>query len=91
MRVKKAGFGSLITGLVKRVLGKEEQNLPPQYYNLNLTSPKSSLSNYTNSTINPNVMNANNVSVMDASTVKTMSHGGSVEVGKGKDYIKDLI
>jgi len=28
---------------------------------------------------------------MDASKVKTMKSGGSVEIGKGKDYIKDLL
>jgi hypothetical protein len=36
-------------------------------------------------------MNASNVPVMNAKEVKTMSHGGSVEIGKGKDYIKDLL
>ena len=92
MKVKKAGLGSMITGLVGKILGKvDSQNLPPQYYNLNLTSPKNSLSNYTNSTINPNVMNANDVPVMNAAEVKTMSKGGSVEIGRGKDYIKDLL
>jgi hypothetical protein len=36
-------------------------------------------------------MNSNNVPVMNAGEVKTMSKGGSVEIGKGKDYIKDLL
>jgi hypothetical protein len=31
------------------------------------------------------------VQVMDASQVKTMKKGGSVVIGKGKDYIKDLL
>ena len=31
------------------------------------------------------------INVMDASKVKTMKIGGSVEIGKGKDYIKDLL
>jgi hypothetical protein len=91
-KVQKAGFGSMVSGLIGKILNRvDEQNIPQQYYNLNLTSPKNSISNYTNSITSPNTMNASNVDVMDASKVKTMSHGGSIEVGKGKDYIKDLI
>ena len=50
--------------------------------NLNLTSRAPTSSNQ---------QQTPGVQVMDASQVKTMKSGGSVVIGKGKDYIKDLL
>jgi hypothetical protein len=94
MKVKKAGLGSLINiaDLFKSALGQvQSQRAPEQYYNLNLTSGNSTAPRSTAQVTNTGTMNASNIPVMDAKEVKTMSKGGSVEVGKGKDYIKDLI
>ena len=92
MKIKKAGLGSLITSMFPQLFEKlNSQRAPEQYYNLNLISPKNTVSNYTSQTTNPGTMSASSIPVMDAKEVKTMSKGGSVEIGKGKDYIKDLL
>jgi hypothetical protein len=72
-------------GLIQKMIGKlNEQKLPEQYYNMNLNSvPGKALGV-------PQVQGLD-INVMDASKVKTMKIGGSVEIGKGKDYIKDLL
>jgi hypothetical protein len=71
--------------LIQKMIGKlNEQKLPEQYYNMNLNSvPGKALGV-------PQVQGLD-INVMDASKVKTMKIGGSVEIGKGKDYIKDLL
>ena len=67
------------------MIGKfNEEKLPEQYYNMNLTAPQ------VKSMGIPQVQGLD-INVMDASKVKTMKIGGSVEIGKGKDYIKDLL
>ena len=72
-------------GLVQKMIGKfNEEKLPEQYYNMNLTAPQ------VKSMGVPQVQGLD-INVMDASKVKTMKIGGSVEIGKGKDYIKDLL
>jgi hypothetical protein len=72
-------------GLIQKMIGKlNEQKLPEQYYNMNLTAPQ------VKSMGIPKVEGLD-INVMDASKVKTMKSGGSVEIGKGKDYIKDLL
>jgi hypothetical protein len=92
MKVKKAFLGSMINNLVGELFQKvKAQRAPEQYYNLNLTSGNSTVPRYTAQVTNPGTMSSSNVPVMDAKEVKTMSKGGSVEVGKGKDYIKDLL
>ena len=72
-------------GLIQKMIGKlNEEKLPEQYYNMNLNSvPGKALGV-------PQVQGLD-INVMDASKVKTMKIGGSVEIGKGKDYIKDLL
>ena len=72
-------------GLIQKMIGKlNEEKLPEQYYNMNLNSvPGKALGV-------PQVEGLD-INVMDASKVKTMKIGGSVEIGKGKDYIKDLL
>ena len=71
--------------LIQKMIGKfNEEKLPEQYYNMNLTAPQ------VKSMGMPEVEGLD-LSVMDASKVKTMKIGGSVEIGKGKDYIKDLL
>jgi hypothetical protein len=92
MKVKKAFLGSMINNLVGELFQKTKaQRAPEQYYNLNLTSGNSTVPRYTAQVTNPGTMSSSSVPVMDAKEVKTMSTGGAVEVGKGKDYIKDLI
>ena len=93
MKVKKAFLGSMINNLVGELFQKvKAQRAPEQYYNLNLTSNNNQAPRSTAQVTNtPGTMNSSNVPVMDAKEVKTMSKGGSVEVGKGKDYIKDLL
>ena len=72
-------------GLIQKMIGKlNEEKLPEQYYNMNLTAPQ------VKSMGIPKVEGLD-INVMDASKVKTMKIGGSVEIGKGKDYIKDLL
>lgn len=72
-------------GLIQKMIGKfNEEKLPEQYYNMNLTAPQ------VKSMGIPQVQGLD-INVMDASKVKTMKSGGSVEIGKGKDYIKDLL
>ena len=72
-------------GLIQKMIGKfNEEKLPEQYYNMNLTAPQ------VKSMGVPQVEGLD-INVMDASKVKTMKIGGSVEIGKGKDYIKDLL
>ena len=72
-------------GLIQKMIGKfNEEKLPEQYYNMNLTAPQ------VKSMGIPHVQGLD-INVMDASKVKTMKIGGSVEIGKGKDYIKDLL
>jgi hypothetical protein len=85
-----------ILNLVERLFNNPDvmnklKSIPEQYNNLNLTSGNSTVPRYTAQVTNPGTMNASNVPVMNAKEVKTMSHGGSVEIGKGKDYIKDLL
>jgi hypothetical protein len=85
-----------ILNLVERLFNNPDvmnklKSVPEQYNNLNLTSGNSTVPRYTAQVTNPGTMNASNVPVMNAKEVKTMSHGGSVEIGKGKDYIKDLL
>ena len=71
--------------LIQKMIGKfNEEKLPEQYYNMNLTAPQ------VKSMGIPQVQGLD-INVMDASKVKTMKSGGSVEIGKGKDYIKDLL
>jgi hypothetical protein len=71
--------------LIQKMIGKfNEEKLPEQYYNMNLTAPQ------VKSMGIPQVQGLD-INVMDASKVKTMKIGGSVEIGKGKDYIKDLL
>ena len=71
--------------LSQKMIGKfNEEKLPEQYYNMNLTAPQ------VKSMGIPQVQGLD-INVMDASKVKTMKIGGSVEIGKGKDYIKDLL
>ena len=71
--------------LIQKMIGKfNEEKLPEQYYNMNLTAPQ------VKSMGIPKVEGLD-INVMDASKVKTMNSGGSVEIGKGKDYIKDLL
>ena len=71
--------------LIQKMIGKfNEVKLPEQYYNMNLTAPQ------VKSMGIPQVQGLD-INVMDASKVKTMKIGGSVEIGKGKDYIKDLL
>ena len=72
-------------GLIQKMISKlNEEKLPEQYYNMNLTAPQ------VKSMGVPQVEGLD-INIMDASKVKTMSTGGSVEIGKGKDYIKDLL
>ena len=72
-------------GLIQKMIGKfNEEKLPEQYYNMNLTAPQLKSMGI------PKVEGLD-INVMDASKVKTMKSGGSVEIGKGKDYIKDLL
>ena len=72
-------------GLIQKMISKlNEEKLPEQYYNMNLTAPQ------VKSMGVPQVEGLD-INVMDASKVKTMKIGGSVEIGKGKDYIKDLL
>jgi len=85
-----------LLNLVERLFDNPEiknklKSAPEQYYNLNLTSNNSQAPRSTAQGTNPGTMNSNNVPVMNAGEVKTMSHGGSVEIGRGKDYIKDLL
>ena len=72
--------------LIKRMFGEFERDkrLPEQYYNMNLTAPQLKALGV------PKVEGLD-INIMDASKVKTMKIGGSVEIGKGKDYIKDLL
>jgi len=72
-------------GLIQKMIGKlNEEKLPEQYYNMNLTAPQVK-------SIGIPKVEGLDINVMDASKVKTMKIGGSVEIGKGKDYIKDLL
>ena len=72
-------------GLIQKMIGKfNEEKLPEQYYNMNLTSVPGK-------TLGVPQVQGLDINVMDASKVKTMKSGGSVEIGKGKDYIKDLL
>lgn len=83
-KVKKAGIGSLIQKIFNQLGSEGKKNLPEQYYNMNFTAPQ------VKSMGVPQVEGLD-INVMDASKVKTMNSGGSVEIGKGKDYIKDLL
>lgn len=83
-KVKKAGIGSMIRKIFNQLGATGKRDLPEQYYNMNLTSPE------VKSMGVPQVEGLD-INVMDASKVKTMKIGGSVEIGKGKDYIKDLL
>jgi hypothetical protein len=77
----------MINRLIENLLGdlvakqRADTNLSPSFRNLNLTSRAPT----------QNQQQTSGVQVMDASQVKTMKKGGSVEIGKGKDYIKDLL
>ena len=83
-KVKKASFGLLIQKIFNQLGSTGKRDLPEQYYNMNLTAPQ------VKSMGIPKVEGLD-INVMDASKVKTMKIGGSVEIGKGKDYIKDLL
>jgi len=83
-KVKKAGIGSLIQKIFNQLGATGKRDLPEQYYNMNFTAPQ------VKSMGVPQVEGLD-INIMDASKVKTMSTGGSVEIGKGKDYIKDLL
>ena len=83
-KVKKAGIGSLIKQIFNQFGATGKKDLPEQYYNMNLTAPQ------VKSMGIPKVEGLD-INVMDASKVKTMKSGGSIEIGKGKDYIKDLL
>jgi hypothetical protein len=83
-KVKKASFGLLIKKIFNQLGATGTKDLPEQYYNMNLTAPQ------VKSMGIPQVQGLD-INVMDASKVKTMKIGGSVEIGKGKDYIKDLL
>ena len=78
----------MISRLIENLLGDlvakqwADTTLSPSFRNLNLTS---------RAPTSPNQQQTPGVQVMDASQVKTMKSGGSVEIGKGKDYIKDLL
>ena len=84
MKVKKAFIGSFIQKIFNQLGATVKRDLPEQYYNMNLTAPQ------VKSMGIPQVQGLD-INVMDASKVKTMKIGGSVEIGKGKDYIKDLL
>ena len=84
MKVKKAFIGSFIQKIFNQLWETGKRDLPEQYYNMNLTAPQ------VKSMGIPQVQGLD-INVMDASKVKTMKIGGSVEIGKGKDYIKDLL
>jgi hypothetical protein len=83
-KVKKAGIGAVIKQIFNQLGATGKRDLPEQYYNMNLTAPQ------VKSMGIPQVQGLD-INVMDASKVKTMKSGGSVEIGKGKDYIKDLL
>jgi len=83
-KVKKASFGLLIQKIFNQLGSTGKRDLPEQYYNMNFTAPQ------VKSMGVPQVEGLD-INIMDASKVKTMSTGGSVEIGKGKDYIKDLL
>jgi hypothetical protein len=83
-KVKKAGIGSLIQKIFNQLGATGKRDLPEQYYNMNFTALPGQ------STGAPKVEGLD-INVMDSSKVKTMKSGGSVEIGKGKDYIKDLL
>ena len=83
-KVKKASFGLFIQEIFNQLGSTGKRDLPEQYYNMNLTAPQ------VKSMGIPKVEGLD-INVMDASKVKTMKIGGSVEIGKGKDYIKDLL
>jgi hypothetical protein len=72
----------LIEDLLGQVVAQQRANtnLSPAFRNLDLTKRAPTTQQQT-----PGVQ------VMDASQVKTMKKGGSVVIGKGKDYIKDLL
>jgi len=78
---KDSSLMGLLGGILKNFKGK---NVPEQYYNMNFTALPGQ------STGAPKVEGLD-INVMDSSKVKTMKSGGSVEIGKGKDYIKDLL
>jgi hypothetical protein len=80
--VKDSSLMGLLSGVLKG-FGKN-QKLPDQYYNMNFTSLPGQSTNI------PKVEGLD-INVMDSGKVKTMKVGGSVEIGKGKDYIKDLL
>ena len=74
----------LIEDLLGQVVAQQRANtnLSPAFRSLDLTKRASTA---------PAQQQTPGVQVMDASQVKTMKSGGSVEIGKGKDYIKDLL
>ena len=85
--VSKVLFQGLVQHLAEKVglkIAGKEKDLPEQYYNMNLTAPQLKALGV------PKVEGLD-INIMDASKVKTMKIGGSVEIGKGKDYIKDLL
>jgi hypothetical protein len=72
---------SLIQKMISRF---NQEKLPEQYYDMDLTTPQVK-------SIGMPKVEGLDLSVMDASKVKTMKTGGSVEIEKSKDYIKDLL
>lgn len=84
LKVKKAFIGLFIKKIFNQFGATGKRDLPEQYYNMNLTAPQLKDLGI------PKVQGLD-INIMDASKVKTMNIGGSVEIGKGKDYIKDLL
>jgi hypothetical protein len=78
------GFKKLLSERSGRDYAKGKKDLPEQYYNMNLTAPEVK-------SMGVSQAQGLDINVMDASQVKTMKSGGSVVIGKGKDYIKDLL
>ena len=78
----------MINRLIEDLLG---QVVAQQRANTNLSPAFRSLDLTKRAPTSPNQQQTPGVQVMDASQVKTMKSGGSVEIGKGKDYIKDLL
>jgi hypothetical protein len=78
----------MISRLIENLLGdlvakqRADTTLSPAFRNLDLTK---------RAPTTPTQQQTPGVQVMDASQVKTMKKGGSVVIGKGKDYIKDLL
>jgi len=84
---------SRFANFFNRMKSKTTTSRPSQWSNLNLSSPANTSTPTVNTTptYSSNIASSSNIPVMNSGDIQTMSRGGSVEVGKGKDYIKDLI